>query len=507
MDKMFKQNIKVDAIITDPPYNVSRENNFKTIGRNGINFGDWDSNFNQVKWLKKINRILKPGGSVIIFNDWKNMGLISKELENQGFQIKDLIRWRKSSPMPRNVNRRYVGDAEYALWVVKPGKWTFNKPEGVHYLRPEILSGVALGKGRFHPTQKASKVIETLIETHTEKGDLIFDPFSGSGQISLSSHKLNRFFIGAEIDTKYWKVSKKRINDSLIKPAFNHLGNKYRMIGKLESVMPIKGIENFVDVFAGSCVVSASYTSAKKYYINDGDENLYKIINFLVNTNKKTIVEEIEKIVNKYKLDTLPYKEGYSKLKEKYNKTTIKNRDTRELLTLVLFGFNQQIRFNRKNEFNIPAGKTQWTDYQKEKIFKFVQSFENKNTVIRNDDFEDFVKFVLSETNKSETIFYFDPPYLITDATYNYSWTPEEETRLLSLLEKLTKEYKVKWILSNVLISKGKENFLLKEFIEKNKGLNNEKLNIIDINLNYSNSNYQRKSYKENDQEIILRNF
>jgi len=66
-----------------------------------------------------------------------------------------------------------------------------------------MIGGVALGKGRIHPTQKSAKVIEQLIEIHTEKGDLVFDPFSGSGQISLSAHKLDRFFIGAEIDKKY----------------------------------------------------------------------------------------------------------------------------------------------------------------------------------------------------------------------------------------------------------------------------------------------------------------
>ena len=142
IDELIRQEIIVDAIITDPPYNVSRKNNFKTIGRAGIDFGDWDKEFNQTAWLKNINKILKPGGSIIIFNDWKNMGDISKELEKQGFLIKDLIRWVKPAPMPRNVNRRYVPDAEYALWAVMPkGKWTFNKPEDKPYLRPELTGG------------------------------------------------------------------------------------------------------------------------------------------------------------------------------------------------------------------------------------------------------------------------------------------------------------------------------------------------------------------------------
>ncbi len=116
LKKMKKRGIVIDAIITDPPYNVSRKNNFSTIGRQGVEFGDWDHGFDQTKWLKSIKDVLKFNGNIIIFNDWKNMGDIAKELEKQGFEIKDLIRWIKPAPMPRNTNRRYVCDAEYALW-------------------------------------------------------------------------------------------------------------------------------------------------------------------------------------------------------------------------------------------------------------------------------------------------------------------------------------------------------------------------------------------------------
>ncbi len=226
IEQMIKQKVKVDAIITDPPYNISRENNFKTIGRAGIDFGDWDWDFDQTKWLKKINKIMNPGGSVIIFNDWKNMGEIARELEKQGFEIKDLIRWVKPAPMPRNTNRRYVTDAEYALWAVMPGdKWTFNKPDDKPYLRPRVTGGVSNGKNKIHPTQKGRQAIRELIEVHTEPGDIIFDPFSGSGEISINAHEMGRIFIASEIDKTYHKKSKARINDALVKPAINHLGN------------------------------------------------------------------------------------------------------------------------------------------------------------------------------------------------------------------------------------------------------------------------------------------
>ncbi len=499
IDQMIKQGMKVNAIITDPPYNISRENNFKTIGRAGLDFGDWDWNFDQTKWLKKINKIVHPGASVIIFNDWKNMGDIAKELEKQGFEIKDLIRWVKPAPMPRNTNRRYVTDAEYAIWAVYPGdKWIFNKPEDKPYLRPVLGGGVTNGKSKIHPTQKGRQAIRELIETHTEKGDIIFDPFSGSGEISINAHELGRIFIGSEIDSTFHKKSKARINDVLIKPAINHLGNKYRMISKLHSLIQVKGIDNFVDVFSGSSVVSATFKEAQKYWINDLDKNLMNILNLLINNDKKKVIRDLDKIIKDNKLDSVPYKEGYLKLRDKYNKSS--NKDVRVLLTLVLFGFNQQIRFNSKGEFNTPPGKTQWTNYQKEKISTFIDSFIGKHVEIHSWDFEEFVDHVSSQTEASKTIYYFDPPYLITDATYNGGWNKDSEVRLLRLLDKLNKS-KTKWILSNVLESKGLVNEELLQFIQRNK------YEVIDINVNYKNSNYQRKEYKNKDREIIIKNF
>ncbi len=501
MNGMIKQKIKVDAIITDPPYNISKNNNFKTIGRAGIDFGDWDYEFDQKKWIKKINKIIRPGGSVIIFNDWKNMGDISKELEKQGFIIKDLIRWVKPAPMPRNTNRRYVTDYEVAIWAVNPGaKWTFNKPDNIPYLRPEINGGIAMGKNKIHPTQKGKKAIQSLIEVHTLPGDVIFDPFSGSGEISLNANELGRIYIGAEINKNYWRKSRTRINDSLVKPAINHLGNKFRMIQKLMANLQTNNIDNFVDVFAGSGVVSASFKNAKKYWMNDIDVNLNKILNFLINTNKESILNDIEKIILKYSLNTKKYREGYLKLRDEFNNSNYKN--IKKLFVLVLFGFNQQIRFNSKGKFNTPPGKTMWTDYQKDKIYRFVNSFERRDVEIQSWDFEEFVNYILPQTNNFKTIYYFDPPYLVSNATYNLNWNVNEEKRLLELLEKLNNERnKTKWILSNVLESNGKTNDLLLNFIKKNTNVK-----VIDVNVNYNNSNYQRKNIG-NDREVIIKNF
>ena len=498
ISKLIKENIKVDLILTDPPYNISRKNNFKTIGRSGIDFGEWDKGFNQTSWLTGISKITSKNASILIFNDWKNFGDISKKLEKEGFEVKDIIRWIKPNPMPRNTNRRYVTDFEFIIWAVKKGgKWTFNKNSFL-YSRPEYRCTVPSGSKRFHPTQKPIKLIKELIETHSNKGDLIFDPFSGSGAISLAAFETDRYFISCEIDEKYWNESLKLLKSHLIKPAFNHIGNKLRMIDELIRIFPKKNIKYFVEPFAGSGIVSISYQSAEKYFLNDNDKFLSEILEYLFNTKKSIIIEEIEKIIKKYNLpvnEKRNYKEEYNKLRDEFNKT----KKTHLLFVLILYGFNQQIRFNSNNEFNIPAGKFFWSEYHKEKIKNFIQNKTNKNYSISNRDFEEFVNWTLDINGEKNILFYFDPPYLISNATYNYSWNENDEMRLLNCIKKLNSK-KIPWVLSNVIVSKGNENLLLKKFIEENK-INFEYVD----SINYSNSNYNRKrNIEDKDVEILL---
>jgi len=213
ISKMIKNKIIVDAIITDPPYNISRNHQlgYSNMGRSGMNYGSWDYDFDQIKWLKNISKIVKPGGTVIIFNNWKNMGDIAKELEKHGFIVKDIIRWIKNNPMPRNIERRYVNDCELAIWAVKKGSpWTFNRPKLNPYLRPEFKTGVGIGN-RIHPTQKNLTLIEKIIEIHTKESDIIFDPFLGSGTTAVAALNYKRKIVGSEIDEKYYKKAIERI--------------------------------------------------------------------------------------------------------------------------------------------------------------------------------------------------------------------------------------------------------------------------------------------------------
>ena len=104
-------------------------------------------------------------------------------------------------------------DFEVAVWAVKgKNKWVFNKPEDVSYLKPVIRTGVVPGgKKRIHPTQKHLSVIESLIKVHSNEGDLVFDPFSGSGTTALACKNTKRRFIGSEIDKNYFEKAAERL--------------------------------------------------------------------------------------------------------------------------------------------------------------------------------------------------------------------------------------------------------------------------------------------------------
>ena len=211
--KMISDKIQVDLILTDPPYCVSRTNQlgFSNMGRSGMNYGEWDYNFNQTEWIELSMPILKKNGSIIIFNDWKNLSYIVEILEKNNCKIKDLLRWEKSNPMPRNVNSRYVSDFELAIWAVNGNKWTFNKPVELPYIKPSFRDGIVIGNKRIHPTQKSLKVIEGIIKIHSNEDEIIFDPFFGSGTMALACKNLNRKFIGSEIDENYYNKAIKRL--------------------------------------------------------------------------------------------------------------------------------------------------------------------------------------------------------------------------------------------------------------------------------------------------------
>lgn len=222
IDDFLQESIMVDHIITDPPYNISQDNNFATMRhpRTGIDFGEWDrGKFDLFGWIPQYAKILKPNGSMIIFCSYRYLSHVIDALESDesGMVVKDVIVWQKSNPMPRNIDRRYVQDMEFAVWAVrKNAKWVFNKLPNRPYNRAFFTTPVVSGTERVgHPTQKSLKLMEELILIHTNKEELILDPFMGSGTTGVACVNSNRNFIGIELNEEYFRIAEKRINDAV----------------------------------------------------------------------------------------------------------------------------------------------------------------------------------------------------------------------------------------------------------------------------------------------------
>lgn len=216
----FIPNETINLILADPPYVISRPSQFSTMpdrknARTGTDFGPWDANFDNTAWLIEAARVLKKGGSLVVFNDIKKITTVIEEAENAGLIYKDTIIWNKTNPMPRNITRRYVQDIEAAMWFVKPGsKWTFNlikKPYMSCVKRIPVESGG--GFKRIHPTQKPLRLISAIVKTHSNEGDVVLDPFMGSGTTAVAAILLKRHFLGFEIDKDFFNSSVERIKN------------------------------------------------------------------------------------------------------------------------------------------------------------------------------------------------------------------------------------------------------------------------------------------------------
>lgn len=215
--KQIKNNT-IDLVLIDPPYEVSRDTNFakgKIKGtdvdrfRVSMNFGDWDNNFTGLDIvIKECYRILKKSGTLICFYDLWKITVLKEYFETAKFNQIRFIEWIKTNPVPLNSKTNYLTNSrEIALVGVKGGKPTFNSEydNGI-YKHP-----ICHDKDRFHPTQKPLSLIEELVLKHSNEGDLVLDCFMGSGTTGVACKKLNRNFIGMEINETYFNKAKERI--------------------------------------------------------------------------------------------------------------------------------------------------------------------------------------------------------------------------------------------------------------------------------------------------------
>ncbi len=208
-----------DLVLTDPPYAISRETGFKNIGKNSVerfavsmDFGPWDAKpIDLAALCDESYRVLRHGGTAIIWYDLWKLSDLRNAMAEAGFKMIRLIIWQKTNPVPLNQSATYLSNSrEIAVSGVKGGKPVFNsKYNSGIYEHPIPRHN---GK-RVHPTQKPIDLFRALVEVHSHAGDLVIDPFLGSGTTAEAAIALNRNFAGCDIDPKYVEASRQRVND------------------------------------------------------------------------------------------------------------------------------------------------------------------------------------------------------------------------------------------------------------------------------------------------------
>ena len=208
----------VNLILTDPPYKISKATGFKSVV-NGVqrfavsmDFGKWDHDFKKLDVvIKEFYRVLKKGGTIIIFYDLWKISNLATSLKKVNFKQLRFIEWVKTNPVPLNSKINYLTNSrEIAITAVKQSKPVFNsKYDNGIYKFP-----IYHNKNRCHPTQKPLKLFEELIKKHSNKNDLVIDCFLGSGTTALAAKNTNRNFLGCELDKFFYKKITEVLNDN-----------------------------------------------------------------------------------------------------------------------------------------------------------------------------------------------------------------------------------------------------------------------------------------------------
>ena len=219
----------IDMIFADPPYFLSGDGITCSGGKMvSVNKGDWDKKktidekhkFNR-KWIKLCYKILKDDGTIWISGTMHNIYSIGMALEQEGFKIINNITWKKLNPPPNISCRFFVHSTETILWAKKDLK------KSKHKFNYELMRNLNGGKqakdvwessltkpsekkqGK-HPTQKPIEILEKLILASTDEGDLILDPFNGSGTTGIVASRLNRKYIGIDTEKEFLDLTIRR---------------------------------------------------------------------------------------------------------------------------------------------------------------------------------------------------------------------------------------------------------------------------------------------------------
>ena len=283
----------------------------------------------------------------------------------------------------------------------------------------------------------------------------------------------------------------------------NYTGGKFRILDQLLPEFP-KDISKCFDLFCGGCNVGIN-VKAKRTLFTDSCPQLIELFSSMKKLSADEFENSAKQLIARFGLsdtDTNGYeyygcessiglghfnKDAYARLRDYY--TTLPDGSADKsiaLYVLIVFGFNNQIRFNAKGAYNLPVGKRDFNSKMKSKLRRFINRLHEGVFEFACSDFR---SLDLASVSRDDFV-YADPPYLVTTASYNENggWTENDEKDLLELLDRIHATG-CRFALSNVTQSNGKENRLLIDWIDRNR----LRYRVIEISRNYSNANYQRK--------------
>ena len=221
----------IDMIFADPPYFLSNGGITCQAGKMvSVNKAEWDKGFESIdkkhkfnkQWIRVCKGLLKPNGTIWISGTMHNIYSIGMALEQEGFKILNNITWQKANPPPNLGCRCFTHSTETVLWAKLNGKkahhyfdYSLMKEENGGKQMKDVWMGALTSKKEKtegnHPTQKPRYLLDRIINASTVSGDVVLDPFCGSGTTGVSAKALGRRFIGSDIRRDYLDLSIKRM--------------------------------------------------------------------------------------------------------------------------------------------------------------------------------------------------------------------------------------------------------------------------------------------------------
>lgn len=219
LDEMERMEVQFDCIIADPPFGLStvssgRKFSFTTRKAIDQSKGEWDE-FSRAEyldftkeWIRKVKGVLKEGGAIFIFAADVFLSHIIQILRETGFEHRISVCWHKTNPAPQIMKNNLISSVEYIIYATKGNPKTFNWL-GERTMHNFIAAPIP-AKKYDHPTQKPVKVIEKVLKIATNVGDLVLDPFGGTGSTAVACKNLNRGWVVIEKDEKWIRTIEAR---------------------------------------------------------------------------------------------------------------------------------------------------------------------------------------------------------------------------------------------------------------------------------------------------------